>query len=230
MEVQNCGADGDGRVRKAARMMQTATETAPARRGGRPPLSESRKEEIRLEIAMAAVRLFTEHGVDGTSAAQIAEAAGISTRTLWRYFPSKEACAAPLLSVGLGRFTRLVREWPVDRPLVGVAEDAGWFSDTSAPRILLILDLLRLTCTEPALDTVWVRCFSEAVQPLADVLGERLGLPGDDLRMKVNASMILGASHQALRHYASRPPGALGPSLEDTLRAAARMGLAAIDG
>jgi AcrR family transcriptional regulator len=209
--------------------MQTVVEAAPARRGGRPPLSESRKDEIRLEIAMAAVRLFTEHGLDGTSAAQIADAAGISTRTLWRYFPSKEACAEPLLSVGLDRFNALIRDWPADRPLVGVAEDANWFSETSAQRILLILDLLRLTCTEPALDTVWVRCYSQAVQPLADVLGERFGLSGDDLRMKVKASMVLAATHQALRHYASRPPGALGPSLEDTMRAAARMGLAAAD-
>ncbi|HTJ69148.1 MAG TPA: helix-turn-helix domain-containing protein [Actinospica sp.] len=209
--------------------MRTATETAPARRGGRPPLSESRKEEIRLEIAMAAVRLFTEHGLDGTSAAQIADAAGISTRTLWRYFPSKEACAAPLISIGLDRFATMVRAWPKDRPLVELAEDASWFSETSAPRLLLLLDLLRLTCTEPALDMVWVRSFSEAVQPLADVLGERFGLPGDDLRMKVKASMALASTHQALRHYAGRAPGALGPSLEDTLRAGAQIGLAAVD-
>lgn len=206
------------------------TEAAATRRGGRPPLSESRKDEIRLEIAMAAVRLFTEHGVDGTSAAQIADAAGISTRTLWRYFPSKEACAAPLLSAGLDRFAERLRGWPLDRPLVELAEDASWFSDAgSTPRVLLILDLLRLTCTEPALDTIWVRCYSEAVRPLADVLGRRFGLPGDDLGMKVKASMVLAATHQALRHYAARPPGALGCSLEDTLRAGARMGLAAAD-
>src|SRR4051794_4803933 len=113
-------------------MAQTQAAAEPARRGGgRPPLTESRKDEIRLKIATEAVRLFTEHGLEGTSVAQIAEAAGIATRTLWRYFPSKEACAAPLLAFGLDRFTSYVRDWPADRPLAGAADDTAWFSDAS---------------------------------------------------------------------------------------------------
>ena len=207
-------------------MIDTA---ATAKRGGRPPLTESRKDEIRLEIAMAAVRLFTEHGLDGTSVAQIAEAAGISTRTLWRYFPSKEACAEPLLSFGLNRFTDRVRAWPADRPLAEMADDTGWFTDSSTTRVLLVLDLLRLTCTEPSLDAVWIRTYSEAVPQLAAVLAERFGYPQGTLEMRVKASMLLSSVHQALRHYISRAPGEPGPSVEDTLRAAARIGLSAVD-
>lgn len=210
-------------------MAQTRTATTPVRRGGRPPLTESRKEEIRLEIAMAAVRLFTEHGLDGTSVAQIAEAVGVSTRTVWRYFPSKEACAGPLLAFGLDRFRELVSHWPLDRPLVEAADDTTWFSDASTTRMLLVLDLLRLTCTEPALDAVWSRCYSEAVRPLAAVLADRFGLPRDDLAAKVKASMLLAASHQALRHYIGRMPGEHGLSLPDTIRAAARLGFAAVE-
>ena len=201
----------------------------PARRGGRPPLTESRKDEIRLEIAIAAVRLFTEQGLDGTSVAQIADAAGIATRTLWRYFPSKEACAGPLLSFGLDRFTSYVRDWPADRPLAGAADDTRWFSDASPTRLLLVIDLFRLTQAEPTLDQVWIRCYSDAVAPLAVVLGERLGLPADDLRIKVKASMLLASMHQGLRHYVCRAPGEHGLSLEDTIRAAARIGLAAAE-
>ena len=210
-------------------MSETRTAQAPARRGGRPPLTESRKAQIRLEIAMAAVRLFTEHGLDGTSVAQIAEAVGISTRTLWRYFPRKEDCAAPLLSFGLDRFARHVQAWPADRPLVEAADDTEWFSDTSTTRLLLVLDLLRLTCTEPALDAVWIRCYSDAVGPLAAVLAERLGYGPGDLRARVKASMLMAATHQAMRHYLSRAPGEHGPSLEDTIRIAARLGFAAVE-
>jgi AcrR family transcriptional regulator len=210
-------------------MSETRTVRAPARRAGRPPLSESRKAQIRLEIAMAAVRLFTEHGLDGTSVAQIAEAAGISTRTLWRYFPRKEDCAAPLLAFGLDRFARHMQAWPLERPLVEAADDTDWFGDTSTTRLLLVLDLLRLTCTEPALDAVWIRCYSDAVAPLAAVLAERLGYRPGDLQAKVKASMLLAAMHQALRHYLSRRPDEHGPSLEDTIRIAARLGLAAVE-
>jgi AcrR family transcriptional regulator len=206
-----------------------AAQPAPARRGGRPPLTESRKAQIRLDIAMAAVRLFTEHGLDGTSVAQIAEAVGISTRTLWRYFPRKEDCAAPLLSFGLDRFTWHVQDWPADRPLVEAADDTDWFSDTSATRLLLVLDLLRLTCTEPALDAVWIRCYSDAVGPLAAALAERLGHRPGDLEAKIKASMLLASMHQAMRHFLGRAPGEHGPSLEDTIRISARIGFAAVE-
>ena len=211
-------------------MAETQTAPEPARRGGRPPLSESRKDEIRLEIAIAAVRLFTAQGLEGTSVAQIAEAAGIATRTLWRYFPSKEACAAPLLSFGLDRFTSYVRDLPPGRPLVEAADDTRWFSDAASPtRVLLVIDLLRLTHTEPLLDAVWSRCYSEAVAPLAEALGEHLGRPADDLRVRVKASMLLAAMHQGLRHYVCRAPGEHGLSLEDTIRTSARIGLAAAE-
>jgi AcrR family transcriptional regulator len=210
-------------------MSETRAADVQVRRGGRPPLTESRKAETRLEISMAAVRLFTEHGLDGTSVAQIADAAGISTRTLWRYFPRKEDCAGPLLSFGLDRFVALIRGWPADRPLVEAADDTEWFSDTSTTRLLLVLDLLRLARTEPALDAVWVRCYSDTVGPLADVLAERLGLPAGGLTARVKASMLLASPHQAMRHYIGRAPGEHGPALEDMIRYAARLGLAAAE-
>jgi len=213
-------------------MAGTRTAASPAtlpRRGGRPPLTESRKAQVRLDIAMAAVRLFTEQGLDGTSVAQIAEAAGISTRTLWRYVASKEECAAPLLSFGLDRFTAYVRAWPADRPLVEAADSTHWFTADSTTRLLLTLDLFRLTRTEPALDAVWIRCFSEGVGPMGAALAERFGCEPTELRVKVKASMLLAATHQAMRDYISRVPGEHGLSLEDTIRAATRIGLAAID-
>jgi AcrR family transcriptional regulator len=210
-------------------MSETRTAPTEVRRGGRPPLTESRKAATRLEISMAAVRLFTEHGLDGTSVAQIADAVGISARTLWRYFPRKEDCAGPLLSFGLDRFVALIRTWPADRPLVDAADDTEWFSDTSSTRLLLVLDLLRLTRTEPALDAVWTRCYSDTVEPLAHVLAERLGLPAGGLTARVKASMLLASPHQAMRHYIGRAPGEHGPSLEDMIRFAARLGLAAAE-
>src|SRR5687768_18043638 len=41
-------------------------------------------------IVDAATRLFGEKGYEGTRTAEIAAAAGVTERTLFRYFPSKE--------------------------------------------------------------------------------------------------------------------------------------------
>ena len=63
----------------------------------RPIIERSKTEEARLAVSRHAAELFWKHGVDGTSGDAIAEASGLSKRTVWRYFRSKEACVEPLL-------------------------------------------------------------------------------------------------------------------------------------
>src|SRR5690348_8040644 len=84
---------------------------ARARRG-RPPVSEERRRAQRLEISRHAVRLFRAQGVAATSGEQIARAAGVSERTLWRSFRSKESCVEPLLSQSLEAFRTVLVTWP----------------------------------------------------------------------------------------------------------------------
>src|SRR5262249_38492501 len=49
-----------------------------------------KKRETRQALARAGVQLFVERGYDATTLADIAEVAGVSTRTIFAYFPSKE--------------------------------------------------------------------------------------------------------------------------------------------
>lgn len=51
---------------------------------------ELKKAQTRRTIADVAVRLFTEHGYDDVTMAQVADEAGVSRRTAFRYFPSKD--------------------------------------------------------------------------------------------------------------------------------------------
>lgn len=54
-----------------------------AERPGRPPVTTS------IELERIALALFVERGFEATTVDDIAEAAGISRRTFFRYFPSK---------------------------------------------------------------------------------------------------------------------------------------------
>ena len=60
---------------------------APASEG----LRERKQRETRQRIAELALRLFLDHGYDGTTLDAIASAAGISRRTFFSYFKSKDA-------------------------------------------------------------------------------------------------------------------------------------------
>jgi AcrR family transcriptional regulator len=53
-------------------------------------LRERNRSRTANEIADAAVRLFNAQGFDPTTVADIADAAGVSVRTFFRYFPTKE--------------------------------------------------------------------------------------------------------------------------------------------
>jgi AcrR family transcriptional regulator len=53
-------------------------------------LHERKQELVRAELANAAWELFGKHGYEDTTVAEIAAAAGVSRRTFFRYYASKE--------------------------------------------------------------------------------------------------------------------------------------------
>ncbi len=54
-------------------------------------LRERQAEQVRRELRSQFIRLVIERGVDGFTFHDLASAAGVSTRTLYRYFPNREA-------------------------------------------------------------------------------------------------------------------------------------------
>ncbi|GLY30436.1 TetR family transcriptional regulator [Kineosporia sp. NBRC 101731] len=54
-------------------------------------LRERKKRQMRAQLSSAATRLFLERGFDEVRVTEIATACGVSEKTVFNYFPSKEA-------------------------------------------------------------------------------------------------------------------------------------------
>jgi AcrR family transcriptional regulator len=68
-------------------MVSTVTDSVTTRRSG---LREATRRAVRAEISNAAMALFMEHGFEETTVEQVAAAVGMSGRSVFRYFATKE--------------------------------------------------------------------------------------------------------------------------------------------
>jgi len=88
-----------------------ALPTAPPARPGRRPVT------TRAEISHAGIELFTRHGFEQTGVGEVATAAGISRRTLFRYFRSKNDVPWGDFDAELNRMRRFLAALPDDTSL-----------------------------------------------------------------------------------------------------------------
>ncbi|GIG39202.1 TetR/AcrR family transcriptional regulator [Cellulomonas phragmiteti] len=90
--------------------MDTTTDTVP------PGLRDRTRRAVRQEISTAAMDLFLREGFEATTIDQIVEAAGISRRSFFRYFATKEdVVLGDLLERGRRVAAELARR-PVEEP------------------------------------------------------------------------------------------------------------------
>ncbi|GAA1932437.1 TetR/AcrR family transcriptional regulator [Streptomyces durmitorensis] len=153
-------------------------------------MSERRRHRLRLEISREASRLFWAQGVDATSGDQIADAVGLSTRTIWRHFRSKESCAEPIVTQGVEWEMRTLRDWPANLSLEDHlaaevarhhnAADAGEQADT-----LLAIKMIRLADHEPPIRTAWLMACDQVEREMTAIIAKRLGRPADEFAMRL---------------------------------------------
>jgi AcrR family transcriptional regulator len=108
----------------------------------------------RRHIMMAAAPLFAAHGLEGTSTARIREAAGVSSGTLFHYFPSKRAVFLALLTdEDSGDAERLAAARERDDPRAALLDLVGHLAAPAASPVAagLVMEALRQAQRDPEL-------------------------------------------------------------------------------
>ena len=165
-------------------------------------LRKLKKERTREAIQRAALRLVAQQGYDATTCEQIAAAAEVSPATLFRYFATKEDLVLQDLYDPL--IAEAVRARPrAEAPLTAVRNGIGAaFAAVYETDVEEIRQRTALIMAVPALRARSREQVESLVSVLADALGDRMGRPGDDLRVRAAASACAAAVATAVEHWA----------------------------
>jgi AcrR family transcriptional regulator len=140
---------------------------------------ERKKAATRRALADAALRLFLEHGYDNVGIKDVAEAADVSTTTLFKHFPSKEALVFDLDADVEAALVAAVR----DRP-AGISAAAALREHLLRRKFIdpdpATADFTRLVESNQALRDYGHRMWMRHETALAGAIAEDAGLPEDD--------------------------------------------------
>jgi len=185
---------------------ETATERLEQPRDGRSDdlrerkydLRERKRIRTRLMIQTEALRLFNEKGYARTTVEEIADAAAISPRTFFRYFPTKEDVVIwdeydPLA-------LDLLASRPDDEPLAEsfrmvIRETLDGLYRRDPQRLL---QRVQLSASDPEVRARFLEEQTNGVAALASLFARKRGTDPDELRMRVIGSSLLAAVYVAL--------------------------------
>lgn len=162
------------------------------------PVRERTRRAVRAELAMLAQDLFVAQGYDETTIDDIAAAAGMSRRTFFRYFASKEGLVLGKYEIVGDRLAEALAARPHDEPIWVSLRRAfdvvvDYFADD--PDATRTVAMERIIQSNPALTAGQLERISRTQDQLLDIVRDRTGRhdPND-----TRAAAIVGAAFSCL--------------------------------
>ncbi|HUA07583.1 MAG TPA: mycofactocin system transcriptional regulator [Solirubrobacteraceae bacterium] len=184
-----------------------------AQRPGRPPGTS------RSAVSHTALEMFAERGFEETTVDDIAEALGVSRRTLFRYFASKNDMVWGDFDWVLGRLRRCLDATAADEPLQEAlrraAVESNRYEDEQLPELRI---RMRLITGVPALQAHSALRYAEWREVIAEWVAKRLECEPGDLVPQTVAHAALGTSMAAFLVWVDDPSSDLVANLERAYR------------
>ncbi|QNG19704.1 mycofactocin system transcriptional regulator [Rhodococcus triatomae] len=184
-------------------MGSRTSQLGTSRLGRRPATTQDR-------ISTVGIDLFSKQGFDETSVDEVAEACGIARRTLFRYFPSKNAIPWGDFDAHLATMRERLHTLPPDLTVVD-ALTAALLEFNTFPvheasnhrkRMKLILEV-------PALQAYSVVMYQGWRDVVADYVAERLGTAPTDHVPRTVGHVLLGVAMAAYETWLTNDETAL---------------------
>lgn len=169
---------------------------------------ERKRRETRERIEQAAMTLFLERGFDATTIEDITEAADVSKRSFFDYFPSKEEVVFAWQDSFADRLTAAILARPQGEPRLKTVEEAliETIVASADERGLAVGELVRCT---PALKARDQLKYAKLELKLTEALVLRAGDSNEArIRMRLLSAIVIGALRVGGELWQERSPGA----------------------
>jgi AcrR family transcriptional regulator len=210
---------------------------APAAALAAGGLRERKKRLMRQQLSDTATRMFLERGFDAVRVAEIAAACGVSEKTVFNYFPTKEALILDRLEATVNSLRTGLAEPGVppvaaalrilDRELTAMT---SWLAaqDDPVQAGAAIRRFGFLIHSTPALRAHQSDMMDQFTATAAEILAARAGVSARDPEPQIAATALLGlwrVQFRALSAYldGSRTPAQVHEAVTADVRRAARL-------
>ncbi len=200
-------------------------------------LRERKKRLMRQQLSDTATRMFLERGFDAVRVAEIAAACGVSEKTVFNYFPTKESLILDRLEATMASLRAGLAEPgvpPVQAALLILDGELDamifWLAaqDDPAQAGAAIRGFGRLIQATPSLRAYQSDMMDQFVVVAAEILAGRTATSADDPEPQIAATALLGLwriQFQSLSKYldGTRTPVQVHQAVTADVRRAARL-------
>jgi AcrR family transcriptional regulator len=180
-------------------------------------LRETKKLHTRQAIAAAGMRLFVQRGFDRVTVAEIAQAAGVSEKTVFNYFPAKEDVFFDEVPERLAALVQAIRERAPGETVVAAVHRLQ-ASQTDRLASPAFVHFARVIEESPALQAKEVQVMASFTDVLAPAIRDELGV--DDAEAQIAANLLMSVHWQLFRNARAQAlAGRSGPAAARRLRA-----------
>ena len=200
-------------------------------------LRERKKRLMRQQLSDTATRMFMERGFDGVRVTEIAEACGVSEKTVFNYFPAKEALILDRLEATTAALKSGLADpgVPPVRAVLRILDGelgamTSWLAaqDDPARASAAIRRFGTLIWETPALRAYQSDMMDQSTAMVAAILAGHAGLSPDEPEPQIAATALLGLwriQYRALPKYldGTRTPAEVRQVVAGDVRRAARL-------
>ncbi|GAB6898128.1 mycofactocin system transcriptional regulator [Kineosporia succinea] len=181
--------------------------TGSAARSAAPnePRSGRPRATSRRTLERIALELFSEQGFDATTVEQIADRAGVSRRTFFRYFDTKADVLWSEFDAEVETLHRLLGEAPAGQPVTESIRQAVLAANHyGVDDVASLRARMQVISHVPAISAASTQHYDNWAGALAEFAARRLGQRADDLIPRAIGYSALGVCRAAFDQWVAR--------------------------